>query len=181
MAQSVKLKACERGILLKTPKFCPFCKTELVVKLRDEVNRLTCGDATCGYVFWDNPIPVVAAIVEMDDDVVLVRSKGWPEKWFGLVTGFLEREETPDQAVLREINEELGLEAQISELIGVYSFEQRNELIIAYHVHGNGTIILGDELAEYKLISKNRLRAWGFGTGLAVQDWLKSRMIDEEQ
>ncbi len=36
------------------------------------------------------PIPVVAAIVELDGMVILARNRLWPEKMFGLVTGFLE-------------------------------------------------------------------------------------------
>ena len=34
---------------------------------------------------------------------------GWPEKWFGLVSGFLERGETPEEGMRRELAEELAL------------------------------------------------------------------------
>jgi NADH pyrophosphatase NudC (nudix superfamily) len=71
--------------------------------------RQSCA-ANCGYVFWDNPTPVVAGIVELDGQVVLVRSKGWPGRFFGTLSGFLESGEKPEDAVLRELKEELGLE-----------------------------------------------------------------------
>ncbi len=35
-----------------------------------------------------------------------------------------------------------------------------------------GEIILGDELAEYKLIPPEKVKPWPFGTGPAVRDWL---------
>ena len=72
------------------------CKSDLSNTPIDGKDRLACPTPSCGYVHWDNPIPVVAAIVELDGNVVLTRSKGWPEKMFGLVAGFLEQGETPD-------------------------------------------------------------------------------------
>ncbi len=57
---------------------------------------------------WDNPVPVVAAIVEHEGAVILARDRDWPEKMFRLVTGFLENDETPEQGVAREVKEELA-------------------------------------------------------------------------
>jgi NAD+ diphosphatase len=154
-------------------KHCPRCAAPLEARQHAGRERLTCPRD--GWVFWDNPLPVVAGIVEHEGSVVLVRNQGWPEKMFGLVTGFLERGESPEQGVLRELREELGLEGEVARLIGVYPFEQRNELIVAYHVRAHGTIHLGDEIAETKAVAPGKLRPWPFGTGLAVRDWLATR------
>jgi NADH pyrophosphatase NudC (nudix superfamily) len=126
-------------------------------------------------VYYGNPTPVVAAIVQQGDDVILARNRGWPDGWFGLVTGFLEAGETPEAGVLRELHEELGLAGTIRELVGVYAFAQRNELIIAYHVEAEGEIVLGPELEVSKRVPIAKLRPWPFGTGEAVRDWLSSR------
>lgn len=138
------------------------------------VHRHVCTAEGCGWVFYDNPTPVVAALVEHEGAVVLVRNHGWPAGWYGLVTGFLERNESPEDAVLRELEEELGLTGEVVSLIGLYPFAQRNELIIAYHVRAQGAIRLGDELEAYKRVPRDRLRPWPFGTGHAVRDWLAS-------
>lgn len=153
-------------------KFCPRCATPLVPREAGGRSRLACPAESCGFVFWDNPLPVVAAIVEHEGAVVLVRNHGWPEKLFGLVTGFLERDESPEAGVLREVKEELGLDAEVVRLVGAYAFPQRNELIVAYHVRATGPITLGEELAAFKSIAPEKLRPWDFGTGLAVRDWL---------
>jgi len=129
----------------------------------------------CDYVHWDNPLPVVAALVERDGLVVLARGQGWSAKMFGLITGFLERDETPEAAVAREVKEELDLDAQRVELIGIYPFQRKNELILAYHVAASGEIRLNEELAEVRLLPPERLRPWDFGTGLAIRDWLHAR------
>jgi len=138
--------------------------------------RPTCPDEACGFVLWDNPVPVVAALVEYEGRVVLARNVAWPENAFGLVTGFLERDEAPEHAVAREVTEELGLVVTAVRLVGLYPFSRMNQLLIAYHVVAQGRIVLNEELAEVRLIEPGRLRPWDFGTGLAVADWLKSRV-----
>lgn len=139
--------------------------------------RPACVVAGCDFVLWDNPVPVVAALVEFDGCMLLARNVAWPEKQFGLITGYLERDETPETAVSREVAEELGLATDAVELIGHYAFVQKNQLIIAYHVKASGTIRLNEELAEYRLIEPVKLKAWDFGTGPAVRDWLAARSV----
>ena len=117
----------------------------------------------------------MAAIVEHEGKVLLVRAKGWPEKMYGLVTGFLEKGEDPKLGILREVKEELGLDGEIVSLVGAYTFEMRNELIVAYHVKATGTVTVGEELEGYKAIEPAKLRPWPFGTGHAVSDWLARR------
>jgi len=118
---------------------------------------------------------VVAAIVEVDGAVILARNKSWPEKMYGLITGFLEAGETPDQAILREVQEELSLNAPTAHFVGNYAFFEMNQLILAYHVPARGNIILGAELADIKRVPVERLKPWTIGTGPAVRDWLASR------
>jgi NADH pyrophosphatase NudC (nudix superfamily) len=117
----------------------------------------------------------VAALVELEGSIVLARNHAWAEGVFGLVTGFLEAGESPEAAVAREVAEELGLMTSGVSLIGVYPFERKNEIIIAYHVETSGEIVLNEELAEFRLIAPEKLRPWDFGTGLAVRDWLARR------
>lgn len=157
-------------------KYCPECTTELVFDEIDGVSRLSCPSSDCDFVFWENPTPVVAGIVELDDTIVLVRNVGWPEKMFGLITGFLEKGETPEESILREVREELGLTGEIETFLGNYSFFEMNQLLIVYHVIASGEIRLGSELEAYKQIPPHKLRPWPFGTGLAVKDWLEARM-----
>jgi NADH pyrophosphatase NudC (nudix superfamily) len=158
-----------------TPNFCPLCASALQVVTISGRERRKCPSESCGYIHWDNPTPVVAGLVERSGEVVLVRSKGWPEKMYGIVAGFLERDETPEEAALRETREELGLEGEIAGFIGYYTFPQLNQVILAFHIQAEGEIRLGDEVADIRLISPERLRPWPIGTGPAVRDWLARR------
>ncbi len=157
-------------------KFCPQCKADMVNALVDNEQRLACADVQCGFVHWNNPIPVVAAIVEYGENIVLAHNVQWPEGVFSVITGFLEQSEDPVEGVLREVHEELGLNAFEPQLVGVYPFEQMNQVIIAYHVRAAGEIKLNHELDATKLVPVNELQGWNFGTGLAVRDFVAARM-----
>lgn len=155
-------------------KFCPQCATPLISAEVGGFTRIKCP--ACDFVYWNNPIPVVAAIVEHEGKVILTRSRGWPEKWLGIVAGFLEKGETPESGALREVKEELGLEGQIVSFVGHYPFELRNQIIFAYHVRAQGEIELGDELESIKALPPEEVRPWSIGTGPALQDWLSGRV-----
>ena len=70
-------------------QFCPGCGDRLETSELGGLPRLVCR-AACGFVHWDNPAPVLAALVEYDDRIVLARNKAWAAGAFGLVTGFLD-------------------------------------------------------------------------------------------
>jgi NAD+ diphosphatase len=159
---------------MKALRFCSACGAGLEALPLAGRLRQVCA-AGCGHVEWGNPLPVVAALVEREGRIVLARNHAWAEGVFGLVTGFLEAGESPEEAVAREVAEELGLVAAAISLIGAYPFERKNEIILAYHVQAAGEIVLNEELAEFRLIAPEKLRPWDFGTGLAVRDWLASR------
>jgi NADH pyrophosphatase NudC (nudix superfamily) len=159
--------------------FCPACAAPLADAVVNGEPRRACG-AGCGFVHYDNPTPVIAAIVEYENAVVLARNAAWPRHFYGLITGFLERGESPQQCAVREVKEELNLDAETPTLIGVYPFERMNQVIIAFHVPASGTIALNEELDDFKLVAPQDCRVWPAGTGLALRDWLRGRGIEPE-
>jgi NAD+ diphosphatase len=92
----------------------------------------------------------------------------------------LEKGESAEQAVLRELKEELNLEGEIVEFVGVYDFFQMNQLILVYHVKAQGEIMLSEELAEYRRYKDHEIKPWPSGTGQAVKDWQNKRGIFNE-
>ena len=156
-------------------QYCPWCSSQLGRRTIEGEERIACTATTCGYVFYNNPTPVVAAIVEYNEKIILAHKKGFPETWYGIIAGFLEKGETPEQAILREINEEVGLAGETLQFLGHYSFFERNQLILAFHVKARGEIRLGDELDQIKLVLPDEIKPWPHGTGPAVRDWLEGR------
>jgi len=163
-------------------RYCPRCATPLAEEERGGSLRRGCPAEDCDYVHWNNPAPVVAAIVEQDDHIIMVRSHGWPESWYGLVTGFLEYGEMPEEAVLREVREETGLDAELAAYVGMYPFYRMNQLLIVYHVvAGPGDIRLDEsELADWRAVPVEKAQPWPMGTGVALRDWLASRGYERD-
>jgi NAD+ diphosphatase len=154
-------------------KFCPQCAQPLQERELDGVPRHACVDSACAYVHWDNPVPVVAAVVEHEGEIILARNKAWPVPFYALITGFLEKSDpSPEEAIEREVMEELGLQAQGTHFIGHYAFARQNQIIIAYHVPATGVITLNEELVDYKRIAPAKARYWPSSTGFALRDWL---------
>ena len=137
------------------------------------VERLRC--AACSFTHWNNPTPVLAAIVEYRGQVLLARNAAWPGKMFALITGFMEAGESPQEGITREIQEETSLTVHALKLIGVYDFQRMNQIIIAYHAVASGEIRLSPELVEYQLYEPEKVKCWPAGTGYALADWLRSR------
>lgn len=158
---------------MKDYRYCPRCGGDLRAATVDGYERRRCVGEACDFTYWNNPTPVVAAVVEHEGHIVLARNAAWPVKFFGLITGFLEARETPEVGVMREVGEELGLEASAAHFIGHYPFERMNQLIIAFHVPAAGEIRLNEELVDYRRLRPEQIKAWPAGTGLALRDWLR--------
>jgi NAD+ diphosphatase len=158
-------------------KFCPQCATALehITSLEDggDKERLRC--VACGFTHWNNPVPVLAAVIEYNGQILLARNAAWSAKAYALITGFMEAGETPQGGIEREIAEETSLTTHSLDLIGVYDFQRMNQIIIAYHAVCSGDVKLSPELVDYKLYDFDAIKCWPAGTGYALADWLKSR------
>ena len=166
-----------------TWRYCPQCAHALSLVTQDEdggpKERLRCTN--CGFTHWNNPTPVLAAIVECadrDGRILLARYAAWTGGMFALITGFMEAGETPEEGIAREVLEETALTVDSVDLVGVWDFQRMNQIIIAYHVVARGQIRLSPELAEYKLFAPGDIVCWPAGTGYAVAQWLRSRGIE---
>jgi NAD+ diphosphatase len=166
--------------MLPSYAYCPSCATPLQLLSQAEdggpKTRLRCP--ACGWTHWNNPTPVLAAVIELadrDGHLLLARNAAWPGKAFGLITGFMEAGESPQEGITREVAEETSLTVDQLDLIGVYDFQRMNQVIVAYHALAHGEISLSPELAEYRLFTPEKVRCWRAGTGYALADWLSAR------
>jgi NAD+ diphosphatase len=161
-------------------RYCPQCAAPLAwIEAAEDggaKSRLRC--ATCGFTHWNNPTPVLAAVVECVDrggQLLLARNAAWSGRMFALITGFMEAGESPEAGIAREVLEETSLVADAVKLIGVYDFQRMNQVIIAYHARCTGEVRLSPELVDYKLFEYDQVRCWPAGTGYALADWLRTK------
>ena len=163
-------------------KFCPQCAAPLawISQAEDggDKSRLRCP--SCNYTHWNNPTPVLAAVVEVDGNILLARNAAWPGKMYALITGFMEAGETAQEGIQREIAEETNLSTDALSLIGVYDFQRMNQVIIAFHAVCHGEVRLSPELVDYRMLAPENLKCWPSGTGYALADWLTSKGLKPE-
>ena len=99
---------------------------------RDGKERPVCPP--CGRVIYYDPKIVATSVVERDGQVLMVRRASQPG--YGLWSmpgGYVDRGEVPEEAAVREVKEETGLEVKVNFLLGLFS-ERGQPVIIAVYV-----------------------------------------------
>lgn len=96
--------------------FCPKCGTAI-----DSSNEPPqCGQ--CGVTYYRNAKPCASVLPVKDGKVLLAKRGQDPFKSaYDIVGGFMEADELPEAAALREAKEETGLDMRIVSLLGIYS------------------------------------------------------------
>lgn len=162
--------------MVASRRYCQQCGHELAMRPVNGADRWACVDPNCDYVRWDNPVPVVAGVVVYGRKLVLARNTLWPPGRFSIITGYLDQKEAPEDAIRRELHEELGLTAESVQFIGHYLFRDQNQLLIAYALEAGGELKLGAEIAELQEVCLSALSRYDFGpfeiTRAIVRDWL---------
>ena len=143
--------------------YCPKCKETLCAVSVDGVQRLGCSSKSCNFVFWGNPTPVAAALVVHEGLFLLARNAQWPAGRFSLITGFVEKGEVPEQTIVRELQEEVGLVADSVKFVGHFSLEKFNQLLMAYVIQAHGELRLNEEIEEVIYVSAKELADFDFG------------------
>jgi len=103
--------------------YCPKCGGVLRLSpvKHDARERLLCQ--SCAFVFYQDPKVSACTIPVIDGKVVLVRRAISPGKGLWVFPGgFMDADETVEEAAVRETREEVNLEVRISGLVGVYSY-----------------------------------------------------------
>lgn len=113
-------------------------------------------------------VGVDAAFFDEHDRVLLVR-RADDDKW-GLVAGWVDANEVPEEAILREIAEEVGLTARVDGLVGVFA----RHADAAGHPHSVVSIVylcdvVGGDLRPQ--LHEVREIAWRAIDDIASDDW----------
>jgi ADP-ribose pyrophosphatase YjhB (NUDIX family) len=106
---------------MRTKIFCNFCESVLEKEFLEGKERQVCKK--CGQIYYENPLPVVSIVVVNDRrEALLVKREREPAKnMWCFPIGFAESGENIEDAALRELKEEAGVDGRIVQIVDVCS------------------------------------------------------------
>lgn len=107
-----------------------------------------------------NPVVTVDAIIEIDGGIVLIKRKNPPAGW-AIPGGFVDYGETLEEAVCREMEEETGLNVNLSRQFHTYSDPKRDPrhhtISTIFIATASGEPNAGDDAKEARVFTKDNL------------------------
>ena len=109
---------------------------------------------------------VIMAVVDADERLLLGRQQRWPPRRFSTLAGFVEPGESLEQAVRREVAEEVGVDVGALRYLGSQPWPFPSSLMLAFVASARTTVLRvdGDEIAEARWVSRAQL-ASAVGSG----------------
>jgi ADP-ribose pyrophosphatase YjhB (NUDIX family) len=132
-------------------RFCPRCSAPLAKG--EKFGRVRRYCRYCGFIHFVEPKVAVAAVVTHGERVLLVRRNAIPRIGFwALPAGYMDADELPDEALVREVAEETGIPVTIAGLQGVAplaGWRERRGILLLYRATADSTRLLpGDDVSE---------------------------------
>lgn len=161
-------------------RFCMHCGSALKEQLSsmDTMPRLIC--TKCKFVHYINPRPAAGLIpIDTNGRILLARRDIEPQlgSWV-FPGGFIDIGETVEEAAVRETREEVCLEVQNLQLIGVYTRITAGVIITVFTAEALGTATAAHETAEVKWFEKDNI-PWSElafeTTTWALEEYLKKQ------
>lgn len=119
------------GIVMQI-KFCVQCGRILIYKsVGDEGEQKYCPD--CNKFYFDDPAScIIAAIINENDQVLLLKQKLISANNYTLCSGYLKKGDTLEETVIREVFEETGQRVISCEYIQSYYFAPKNLIMAGF-------------------------------------------------
>lgn len=161
-------------------KFCPKCGAKTTPA---EHNYLIC--TKCGFKNFINVASTVGALIENENgEILLVKRKFDPGKGeWDIPGGFISPDEDLEEAIIREIKEELGVKIKMGKIIGgykdIYSYQGLNVPILGLIVSAkiiSGELQSNDDVSDYQFVLKDKLKdfpLWCPSIRRGLEEYLK--------
>jgi ADP-ribose pyrophosphatase YjhB (NUDIX family) len=165
---------------------CPQCAGRLETAGRGAGGAEALRCAGCGCTIHRDPKVAVAALVVSNKQLLMLRRNRPPAKgaWC-LPGGFVDRGETLEDAAVREVLEETGLQVKVTRLYGLYSYPGYEVVVAIFETEiAAGSLVVSEEssAADWKAPEEIELESLAFpSTRDAVRTWTASMSISENR
>lgn len=164
-------------------KYCPKCSSTNLIVL--ESNGMKCLD--CDFVYFHNTASAVAALIETPSGILLVKRNHEPRKgWFDVPGGFVNYKESLENAIRREIREELSIDLHSIEYFGsfpnIYKYEKvtyfTTDIFFRCVLSSVPATIPNEEISDIKFFSVQQFPFDQLAFDSAKEALLKLKMLN---
>lgn len=155
-------------------EFCGKCGTKTLLDEKDMM--LKCP--SCGQVHYPRIAPAIIVTIRNDDKLLMAKHSYHEQIKYALIAGFVEPGESIEEAVHREVAEEVGIKIKNLEYQKSQSWPFPNSLMLAFTAeYDSGEIkVDGDEILKAKWFDKDEIIR--YDTDMSISDWLIQSFID---
>ena len=119
-----------------------------------------CPNCGKSIYIYQNPVPTVDIIIEIEGGIILIKRKNPPYGW-ALPGGFVDYGESLEEAAVREAKEETGLDIELVRQFHTYSDPNRDPrqhtITTVYIARAKGRPKAGDDAGEINVFSQENL------------------------
>jgi NAD+ diphosphatase len=143
-------------------KYCPKCASEKISAQTE--NSMICQ--TCGYTYFHNTAAAVGGLLVLDKKLVLLRRSHEPMKGkLDFPGGFINYNESAEEALIREVNEETGIKMDKLEYFGassnIYKYKNvmyfTSDIFYTAEIHSVESFRPNDEVSELVLVDPGKI------------------------
>lgn len=143
----------------RTHPRCSRCGADTIVERAGWVRR--CPVDSSQHFPRTDPA-VIVLVIDSFSRALLGRRVGWDTTWFSTLAGFVEPGESAESAVVREINEEVGVEVDPKTVafMGSQPWPFPSSLMLGFHAFGRSNQVPlpdGEEIVEARWFTRDQL------------------------
>ena len=155
-------------------KFCGRCGTRTKIDEKDMM--LKCPE--CGQVHYPRIAPAIIVAIRNEDKLLMAQHSYHDTIRYALIAGFVEPGESIEEAVHREVREEVGIKIKNLTYKKSQSWPFPNSLMLAFEAdYESGDIkVDGDEIVKAKWFKKDEITR--YASDISISDWLIQKFID---
>ena len=129
----------------RTHQFCGRCAVRMEIQPTERAKKCP----KCGLLHFPRLAPAIIVLVERGDNLLMARSRHFAPGMYSVLAGFVEPGESLEEAVIREVREEVGLSIKNIQYFGSQSWPFPHSLMIGFTAtYAGGEIKIDDEEIE---------------------------------
>lgn len=156
-------------------QFCGRCSAKTQLDEKDMM--LKCPK--CGQVHYPRIAPAIIVAIRNGDELLMAKHSYHDNIRYALIAGFVEPGESIEEAVHREVSEEVGIKIKNLKYMKSQSWPFPNSLMLGFEAeYDSGNIkVDGDEILKAKWFKKDEIIR--YSSDISISDWLIQKFIDE--